>query len=89
MGCTTELRSGIDAAPSRRKGWSFAQLFAFIERANRVARERRALLQLGDMALKDFAASRADAWNEGGKPWWDLPGEPPCAGRTKLGLKPR
>jgi uncharacterized protein YjiS (DUF1127 family) len=53
--------------------WGPAQLFAFIQRANRVARERRALLHLGDMALKDFGASRADAWNEAGKPWWDLP----------------
>ncbi|HWK39881.1 MAG TPA: DUF1127 domain-containing protein, partial [Hyphomicrobium sp.] len=51
----------------------FAKLFAFIERANRVARERRALMRLDDSALKDFGASRADAWNEGAKPWWDLP----------------
>lgn len=58
---------------SGRTGSGFAKLFAFIARANQVARERRALAQLGDAALKDFAVSRADAAEEAGKPWWDLP----------------
>lgn len=34
------------------------------------ARERRLLLGLSDMALKDFGASRADAEAEGAKPFW-------------------
>jgi uncharacterized protein YjiS (DUF1127 family) len=34
------------------------------------ARERRQLLGLSDMALKDFGASRADAEAEGAKPFW-------------------
>jgi uncharacterized protein YjiS (DUF1127 family) len=34
------------------------------------ARERRALLGLGDRALQDFGASRADAAAEGDKPFW-------------------
>ena len=34
------------------------------------ARQRRALLSLGDRALQDFAASRADACAEGDKPFW-------------------
>jgi len=34
------------------------------------ARERRQLLSLSDRALQDFGASRADADNEGGKPFW-------------------
>lgn len=63
---------GIQTVP-RRTGSGFAKLFAFIERANRVARERKALMRLDDNALKDFGASRADAWHEGSKPWWDLP----------------
>jgi uncharacterized protein YjiS (DUF1127 family) len=58
---------------SGRTGSGFAKLFAFIARANQVARERRALAQLGDAALKDFAVSRAEAAEEAGKPWWDLP----------------
>lgn len=34
------------------------------------ARQRRALLSLGDRALQDFGASRADACAEGDKPFW-------------------
>jgi uncharacterized protein YjiS (DUF1127 family) len=56
-----------------RKRRGLAHVFQFVARANAVARQRRALLRLGDLALKDFGASRADAWHEGGRPWWDLP----------------
>jgi uncharacterized protein YjiS (DUF1127 family) len=34
------------------------------------ARQRRQLLSLGDRALKDFGANRADAASEGSKPFW-------------------
>jgi uncharacterized protein YjiS (DUF1127 family) len=34
------------------------------------ARQRRELLSLGDRALQDFGASRADASAEGDKPFW-------------------
>jgi uncharacterized protein YjiS (DUF1127 family) len=34
------------------------------------ARQRRELLGLGDRALQDFGASRADASAEGDKPFW-------------------
>ena len=58
---------------SGRTGSGLAKLLGFIARANQVARERRALARLGDEALKDFAASRAEATEEAGRPWWDLP----------------
>lgn len=57
------------------------EVVAFIERAGEVARQRRALLKLGDSALKDFGASRADAWAEASKPWWDLPED--CVNQRK------
>lgn len=57
----------------RRLGSRLFEVVAFVERASQVARQRRALLRLGDSALKDFGASRADAWNEASRPWWDLP----------------
>lgn len=41
-------------------------LFVWLERA----RQRRALLSLGDRALRDFGASRCDAAGEGDKPFW-------------------
>jgi uncharacterized protein YjiS (DUF1127 family) len=73
MASTLKIERGEKAATRGRNGWHVARLFAYLERASEVARQRRALLQLGDMALKDFGASRADAWHEGGRPWWDLP----------------
>ena len=33
-------------------------------------RQRRALLALNDELLKDIGISRADAWHEAGKSWW-------------------
>lgn len=72
MSCKTDERPLINTA-ARRTGSGFARLFAFIVEANQVARERRALLRLGDDALKDFGASRGDALAEGERPWWDLP----------------
>lgn len=33
-------------------------------------RQRRALLELNDHLLKDIGLSRADAWQEGTKPFW-------------------
>jgi uncharacterized protein YjiS (DUF1127 family) len=46
---------------------------AWLVRAAEVARQRRALMRLGDTALKDIGVSRADAWREGTRHWWDLP----------------
>lgn len=46
---------------------------SWLSRALEVARQRRALLRLGDDALKDIGVSRADAWREGNRHWWDLP----------------
>jgi hypothetical protein len=57
----------------RRRGGYLFEVVAFVQRAGAVARQRRELLRLEDSALKDFGASRADAWNEAGRPWWDLP----------------
>lgn len=56
-----------------RAGGYLFEVVAFVQRAGAVARQRRELLRLEDSALKDFGASRADAWNEAGRPWWDLP----------------
>jgi uncharacterized protein YjiS (DUF1127 family) len=72
MGQVAECTEGR-AAERRRRGGRLFEVVAFMERVSEVARQRRALLKLGDSALKDFGASRADALNEGSKPWWDLP----------------
>ena len=70
---TCDCNSGIETAVSPNDSGAIDRLFRFLARAGEVARQRRALMRLGDQALKDFGASRADAWQEGGRPWWDLP----------------
>lgn len=72
MASAQEIRSGRKAAVERRSRGLFA-VVAFMARAGEVARQRRELLKLGDSALKDFGASRADALGEASRPWWDLP----------------
>jgi uncharacterized protein YjiS (DUF1127 family) len=72
MGSATICKRGGESA-RRRTGRGLFEIVAFMQRVGEVARQRRALLQLGDSALKDFGVSRADAWNEASKPWWDLP----------------
>jgi uncharacterized protein YjiS (DUF1127 family) len=63
---------------SRQRGWlarrktQLARLFAAIELAVDVQRERRMLRGLDDRALKDLGLKgRADA--EANRPFWDLP----------------
>lgn len=72
MRTASECGRARQNGPQRRGGYLF-EVVAFVQRAGAVARQRRELLRLGDSALKDFGASRADAWNEAGRPWWDLP----------------
>ncbi|MGE0024222.1 MAG: DUF1127 domain-containing protein [Hyphomicrobium sp.] len=46
---------------------------SWVEAAFRTARERRQLMALDEQALKDIGVSRADAYREGSRPFWDLP----------------
>jgi uncharacterized protein YjiS (DUF1127 family) len=71
MATAEKVESGSRAA--QRKSGALFEVIAFMARAGEVARQRRNLMRLDDSALKDFGASRADADNEGSKPWWDLP----------------
>lgn len=47
----------------------------WVEAAFRTARERRALMRLDEHALKDIGLSRADAYAEWSRPFWDVPGQ--------------
>jgi hypothetical protein len=74
----TEMSAAADCGKARQRGNGrpsgyLFEVVAFVQRAGAVARQRRELLRLEDSALKDFGASRADAWNEAGRRWWDLP----------------
>ncbi|WP_295519546.1 DUF1127 domain-containing protein [uncultured Pseudomonas sp.] len=53
----------------------FAKAFAWLARALELSRQRRALYRLDDAALGDLGLSRADAWQEADKPFWQQPPE--------------
>lgn len=51
------------------------QVWAWLRRAIEVSRQRRALYRLDEGALYDLGLSRADAWQEADKPFWQQPAE--------------
>ncbi len=53
-------------APSAPTVGALARVGLWLERR----RQRRALLSLNDHLLKDIGVSRAEAWLEGQKPFW-------------------
>jgi uncharacterized protein YjiS (DUF1127 family) len=56
-----------------RGSMGLGRLFRRLAVAFAVARERRALMALSDGTLKDIGLSRADAYREGTRSFWDLP----------------
>jgi uncharacterized protein YjiS (DUF1127 family) len=48
-----------------RRAWRRVQCW------RRLARQRRQLAMLSDVALKDIGLSRADIWEETQRPFWD------------------
>ena len=66
-------RSGVFARPHRPETVALRAVIAFFERLaewQQRAAGRRALLALGDRALKDIGLSRADVHREVAKPFW-------------------
>lgn len=51
------------------------QAWAWLRRAMELSRQRRALYRLDESALHDLGLSRADAWQEADKPFWQQPAE--------------
>lgn len=56
-----------------RRSARLTRAFAWAEAVFRTARERRQLMALDERGLKDIGASRADAYQEWSRPFWDLP----------------
>lgn len=54
-------------APLWRRAWQQ------VRRWWQLAEQRRQLAALSDAALKDIGLSRADAWQESERPFWDEP----------------
>jgi uncharacterized protein YjiS (DUF1127 family) len=59
----------------RRTAGAAIALVRRLARALDVRRQRRALLLLDDRRLKDIGLTRFDAWREGNRALFDLPGE--------------
>ncbi|MFN3955422.1 MAG: DUF1127 domain-containing protein [Pararhodobacter sp.] len=59
--------------PARPVVWIWSSLWARLERARCLARQRRALLDLDETLLRDIGLSREDALREAGRPFWDAP----------------
>ena len=63
---SSERFPGVAGVTSRlRQAW----------RAMELSRQRRALYRLDESALHDLGLSRADAWQEADKPFWQQPAE--------------
>lgn len=84
------MRTSLSAQKSqddRRRGrgsGAFRQAFGvaavgWLMRALEVAKQRRALMRLDDAALKDIGLSRADAYREGHRHFWDTPSGGQCS----------
>jgi len=54
-------------------GHLISRAFLSLERALKVRKERRMLLGLNDVALKDLGVGRGDAYAEASRAFWDLP----------------
>jgi uncharacterized protein YjiS (DUF1127 family) len=67
-----DAKRAAQSGSSRHDFWTW--LVVRIEEMITIRRERRALLRASDHMLGDLGLSRADAYREGSRPIWDLPG---------------
>jgi len=74
MGAIDTIRSGssLSSGTARRRArFTLQAVLARIEKMAERRRTRRALMALNDAQLKDIGLSRADAYREGIRPFWD------------------
>ena len=67
-----DAKRSAQSRPGRHGFWTW--LVVRIEEMIAIRRERRALLRASDHMLRDLGLSRADAYREGSRSIWDLPG---------------
>jgi len=60
-------------APVSLKALSARSLWARLRQAQAITRQRRALRDLDDAILRDIGLTRAQALQEGSRPFWDAP----------------
>lgn len=61
------------ARPLGQASVSVRSLLDQLRRANAIARQRRALLELDDAILRDIGLTRTQAVQEASRPFWDAP----------------
>jgi uncharacterized protein YjiS (DUF1127 family) len=70
--CRSDIESGLGFA---KAGHALAMVASWPGRVLRVLRERRQLAMLDEGMLKDIGISKADAYREWSRSFWDLPSE--------------
>lgn len=75
-------RTGPPSSPVQPLLGLIERGFDWLARALEAREQRRALLGLSDVMLKDIGISRADAEREAARPFWDLPRIARASGRV-------
>ncbi|MCL4767975.1 MAG: DUF1127 domain-containing protein [Hyphomicrobiaceae bacterium] len=73
MTSTTQSACHARHGPAATGMGQLLQIVRRLPVAYRTYGERRALLALSDHTLKDIGLSRADAYREASRPWWQVP----------------
>lgn len=71
--CGSDIDNSFSVASAKQ---AFVTAAAWPSRVLRVLRERRQLAMLDQSMLKDIGLSKADAYREWSRSFWDLPEEP-------------
>lgn len=75
MTSTTHCACQAAGRPAASRLDGILQILRRLPLAHRIHRERRALMSFSDRGLKDLGLSRADAYREASRSWWDIPGD--------------
>ena len=70
--CASDIDNSFGVASAKQ---AFVTAAAWPSRVFRVLRERRQLAMLDQSMLKDIGLSKADAYREWSRSFWDLPAE--------------
>ena len=73
MMSTLQSTSPLESRSSETRLGQILRIVRQLPRAYRIHNERQALMSLSEHTLKDIGLSRADAYREANRPWWQLP----------------
>ena len=73
MMSTLQSTSPLESRSSETRLGQILRIVRQLPQAYRIHNERQALMSLSEHTLKDIGLSRADAYREANRPWWQLP----------------